>query len=140
LHRKTAMRPSRGVCIDASALVDLLLGLPRAKAVTQVLEGVDVMVAPDHVNVEVLGAIRRKERVGDISPARAAKAVAALADAPVRRLPTTGMLEAVWALGANLAPFDAGYVVTARSLGVPLLTADLRLARALDLGVAVIGV
>ena len=134
------MRPSRGVCIDASALVDLLLGLPRAGAVAQVIQGVDVMVAPDQVNAEVLGAIRRKERAGEISPARATQAVADLEAASLHRLPTTAMLGAVWALRSSLTPADACYVVTARSLGIPLLTADLRLARAPDLGVAVIGV
>lgn len=134
------MRHSNAVCVDASALVDLLLDLPRATAVSEVLRGMDLMVAPDQVNAEVLKTIRAKERSGMVSPERAARAVADFADAPLRRLPTTGMIEAAWALRHNVTPSDACYVVTARSLGIPLLTADLRLARALDLGVAVIGV
>lgn len=134
------MRPIRAVCVDASALVDLLLELPRAAAVIRVLSGMDLMVAPDLVNAEVLRTVRAKERSGAVSPEQAARAVADLADAPLHRLPTTGMIEAAWALRDNVTPSDACYVVAARSLGIPLLTADLRLARAPDLGVAVIGV
>ncbi len=50
------------------------------------------------------------------------------------------MVEAVWSLRHNLTPRDACYVITARALDVPLLTADLRLARAPKLGVPVITV
>ncbi len=134
------MAPSRAVCVDASALVDLLLDLPRGAAVAHVLEGVDVVVAPDLVNVEVVGAVRRLERASRISTERAAKAIADLEGTPLHRLPTTGMLEAVWGLRHNVTPQDACYVVAARALEVPLLTADLRLARAPDLGVPVIAV
>lgn len=134
------MRRSSAVCVDALALVDLLLDLPRGLAVSEVLRGVDLVVAPDHVNAEVLKTVRAKERSRVVSPERAAKAIADLADAPLHRLPTTAMIEAAWALRDNVTPSDACYVVAARSLGIPLLTADLRLARAPDLGVAVIGV
>jgi predicted nucleic acid-binding protein len=134
------MQPSRAVCVDASALIDVLLGLPRAGAVAQVLSGMDLMIAPDLVNAEILKTVRAKERSGAITPERAARAIADLADSPLERLPTTSMIQAAWALRDNVTPTDACYVVTARSLGVPLLTADLRLARVPDLGVPVIAV
>ncbi len=132
--------PSRVLCIDASALADLLLDRPRAPAVAQVLAGVDVVVAPDLVNAEVLQVIRRLFRMGEITDDHAVKAVAGLEDAPLQRIPTTGMLREVWSLRHNVAPDDACYVVAARALAAPLLTADLRLARAPDLGVPVITV
>jgi len=131
---------SRTICIDASVLVDLLLDLPRESAVAQVLAGVDAMVAPDLVNAEVVTSLRRHERNGGISAERALKALDDLAAAPLRRLPTTGMLHAMWSLRHNVSPRHACYVVTARALDVPLLTADLRLARAPKLGIRVIAV
>jgi predicted nucleic acid-binding protein len=132
--------PSRVLCIDASALADLLLDRPRAPAVAQVLAGADVVVAPDLVNAEVLEVIRRLCRIGEITDDHAARAVAGLEDAPLQRIPTTGMLDEVWSLRHNVAPDDACYVVAARALAAPLLTADLRLARAPDLGVPIITV
>ncbi len=134
------MQRSRAICIDASVLAEFLLDRPRGKAVAEVLAGVDSMTAPDLVNAEALAVIRRLERAGEVSAGRAARAVADLEDAPLHRLPTTGMLEAVWGLRHNVTPGDACYLVAARALDVPLLTADLRLARAPDLGVPVITV
>lgn len=134
------MSRSRAVCIDASTLVEFLLDRPRGAAVAEVLAGVHSVVAPDLINAEVLNAIRRLERTGEVSAQLAAKAVADLEGSPVERLPTTSMLEAVWSLRHNVTPRDACYVVTARAFDVPLLTADLRLARAPKLGVPVIAV
>jgi len=39
------------------------------------------------------------------------------------------LLSAAWSLRANLSTYDAVYVALAEQLGLPLLTADLRLAR-----------
>jgi predicted nucleic acid-binding protein len=131
---------NRAVCIDASALADLLVDRPRGQAVAEVLGGVDSVYAPDLINAEVLNILRRLERVGEISVQVAAKAVAELETSPVERVPTTLMVEAVWRLRHNVSPRDACYVITARAFDVPLLTADLRLARAPRLGIRVIAV
>jgi predicted nucleic acid-binding protein len=134
------MTGSRGLCIDASALVEFLLDRPRGSAVAEVVAGVDSIVAPDLVNAEVLDAIRRAERTGQVSARRAAQAVVDLEDSPVERVATTSMAEAVWSLRHNVTASDACYLITARAFDVPLLTADLRLARAPKLGVRVITV
>lgn len=134
------MTPGRGVCIDASALADLLVENRRGQVVADVLDGVDFVFAPDLVNVEVLKIIRRLERVGEISERTAAKAVAALELSPVERVSTSAMIPAVWQLRHNVTPQDACYVITARAHDVPLVTADLRLARAPKLGIRVIAV
>lgn len=96
------------------------------------------MVAPDLLNVEVLAILRRLERGGILSAARAAQAVADLTRAPVLRLPTLPLLTAAWAMRSNLTSYDACYVALARTLGSPLVTADARLSRAPGLGIAVI--
>jgi predicted nucleic acid-binding protein len=36
----------------------------------------------------------------------------------------------VWELRDNIAPYDAGYVALAERLGAPLVTCDVKLARA----------
>jgi predicted nucleic acid-binding protein len=130
----------RAVCVDASALGDLLGDQPRGRAVAEVMAGVDSMYAPDLINAEVLTILRRLERTAQITPQMAAKAVANLELSPIERVPTTPMAEAIWRLRHNVSPRDACYIVTARAFDVPLLTADLRLARAPKLGIRVIAV
>jgi predicted nucleic acid-binding protein len=98
------------------------------------------MVAPDLINPEALSALRRLERAGTLSRARAGQAVADLIDAPVRRVLTARLIEAAWTVRANLSPYDACYVALARALDCALITADARLAAAPRLGVRVLPV
>ena len=96
------------------------------------------MVAPDLLNAEVLSVVRKLEQNGTLSAARATQASINLARAPLRRVPTLPFVTAVWALRANLTPYDACYVAVARALSCPLVTADARLARAPGLGLSVV--
>ena len=127
------------VVIDASALVELLLRRERAPAILQVV-GDTSMVAPDVINPEVLWALRRRERDGELLAVRARQAVQDLLDAPVRRLSTLPLLPTVWQLRANVTSYDACYVALARDLGCSLVTADRKLSRAPGLGVPLITV
>jgi predicted nucleic acid-binding protein len=127
------------VVIDASALVDLVVQSERAPAVAQAVGDAD-MVAPDVVNPEVLSILRRLERTGELAAREAAQAVDDLMDAPVRRFSTRPMLGEAWALRANVTAADALYVVLARILRCPLVTADWKLSRAPGLGVPLITV
>lgn len=125
------------VVVDASALVELLLQSERAPAVLQAV-GRTEMVAPDGINPEVLSALRRLERIGELSAGRARQAIDDLLDAAVRRLPTLPLLPDAWMLRANVTSYDACYVALARNLRCPLITGDLKLSRAPELGVPLI--
>jgi predicted nucleic acid-binding protein len=96
------------------------------------------VVAPDVVNPEVLSALMRMERIGELAPRRAVQAVDDLMDAPVRRFSTTPLLAEAWTLRANVADADALHVVLARILRCPLVTADRKLSRAPGLGAPLI--
>jgi predicted nucleic acid-binding protein len=122
------------VVIDASALVDLIVQSERAPAVAQAV-GATEMVAPDLVNPEVLSILRRLERTGALAARQAVQAVDDLMDAPVRRFSTLPLLAEAWTLRANVSAADACYVVLARILRCPLVTADRKLSRAPGLGV-----
>jgi predicted nucleic acid-binding protein len=127
------------VVVDASALVELLLQRERAPAVLQAV-GETQLVAPDVINPEVLWALRRRERTGNLGADRARQAVEDLLDAPLRRFPTLELLPVVWRLRANVTSYDACYVALARELGCALVTADRRLSRAPKLGVPLVSV
>jgi predicted nucleic acid-binding protein len=127
------------VVIDASALVDLIVQSERAPAVAQAV-GAAQMVAPDVVNPEVLSILRRLERTGALAARQGVQAVDDLMDAPVRRFSTLPLLAEAWTLRANVSAADACYVVLARLLRCPLVTADRKLSRAPGLGVPMITV
>ena len=125
------------VVIDASALFELVVQSELAPAVAQAVGATD-MVAPDVVNPEVLSILRRVERRGALTAQRAVQAVDDLMDAPVRRFSTLPLLAEAWSLRANVTAADACYVVLARILHCPLVTADRKLARAPGLGVPLV--
>jgi predicted nucleic acid-binding protein len=127
------------VVIDASALFELVVQSERAPAVAQAVGATD-MVAPDVVNPEVLSIVRRLERTGSLPAREAVQAVDDLMDAPVRRFSTLPLLAEAWMLRANVSAADACYVVLARILRCPLVTADRKLSRAPGLGVPLITV
>jgi predicted nucleic acid-binding protein len=132
-------RVTMPVVIDASALFELVVKSELAPAVAQAVGATD-MVAPDVVNPEVLSILRRAERRRTLTAQRAVQAVDDLMDAPVRRFSTLPLLAEAWTLRANVTAADALYVVLARILRCPLVTADRKLSLAPNLGVPMLTV
>jgi predicted nucleic acid-binding protein len=120
--------------IDASALADLLLDLPRGEQVsTHVSARGPQLHAPHLLDVEILSSLRRAVASGNVSEGRATAAVADLLALDVARYPHAILGPRIWQLRANFTPYDAVYLALAEHLGeegVPLLTADTRFARA----------
>ena len=116
------------VVIDASALVALLLEGPSGPIQDRLRE--QTLAAPYLVDLEVASALRRRVRRGVLSPAEAGVRVATLAALPVERHAHTRLLPRIWDMRDNISTYDAAYVALAETLGLPLLTADRRLARA----------
>lgn len=93
--------------------------------------------APDLLDLEVLSVLRRRSSSGDIREAEAKAALEDLGELRLTRYPHLPFLPRVWALRANLSPYDAAYVALAEELRCPLVTADRRIARAPGIGCAV---
>lgn len=117
------------VIVDASAMVDLLIGTPSAGLVATRLAGVSLH-APAHFDAEVLSALGRLHR----SDALAARSVTArltrLADAPIERHPLGPLVLEAWKRRANLRLVDALYIALAEAIDAPVLTTDAALASA----------
>lgn len=125
-----------GVVVDASAVVELLLRTAAGERVGDELRG-ETASAPAHLDAEVLSALGRLERDGQIDEQTVERGLRHLARAPVTRIPITPLLVDAWALRANLALRDALYVCLARRLNARFLTTDARIAGAPRLGVTV---
>ena len=122
--------------VDASALTELILGRPAGDVVGEHLVHHRFAVhAPHLVDVEVLSALRRLVASGETSVERAGEAIADLQDLPIERYPHDILVARIWQLRENFSAYDASYVALAEGVSdepVPLLTADGRLARAID--------
>lgn len=125
------------IVIDASALVELLLGGSRSAAMRQAV-GDAQLLAPDLINPEVMQCLRRLERTGKLTAERASTALTRLREGGVSTMPTGRLTREAWSLRHNLSAYDACYVALARLVRCPLLTVDRCLARAPSLGVVLI--
>lgn len=120
--------------MDASVLVDLLLGQPRAVDavagyVTEVAH--EPLCAPDLIHLESLNALRRYVSRGLVSDARATEAALDLAQTRLAAYPHAPLALRVWELRHNLTAYDASYLALAELLGESvLITADGGLAAA----------
>jgi predicted nucleic acid-binding protein len=118
---------SQRVVVDASAIVDLLLGNEIGVAVAARLSGED-MHAPAHLDAEVLSALGRLHRDGQLAVKQVRSRLEALVDAPIERHQLPSVVLGAWARRQNLRLVDAIYVELAEQLGASLVTTDQRLA------------
>lgn len=118
---------SQRVVVDASAMVDLLLGNEIGMAVAARLNGAD-MHAPAHLDAEVLSALGRLHRDGRLAVKQVRSRLEALVDAPIERHQLPPVVLGAWARRQNLRLVDAIYVELAEQLGASLVTTDQRLA------------
>ena len=115
------------VVVDAATVVDLICDLPAAAMFRRHLAEADAIAAPAHLDAEVLSALGRLKRAGQLTSE--AERVAALGTFSARRWPLTPLLPAAWALTDRIAVRDALYVALAASLDATLITSDGRLRR-----------
>ena len=120
------------IVVDASAWAYALVDAGAAgDAARRTLGGDPDWLVPAHAPVEVLRTIRRYEAVGALTADAAAVFAASVGDRDCRyALPEPWLLAQVWTHRHNISAYDAAYVALAARYGVPLITFDLRLAKA----------
>jgi predicted nucleic acid-binding protein len=124
------------VVVDASAMVDLLLGNELAAAVRRRLAG-HALHAPAHLDAEVLSALGRLHRAGGLEAENVESRLRDLVAAPIQRHHVSGLLIGTWSRRHKLRLVDALYVQLAVSLDIPLVTTDRRLGAAPSVDVVV---
>lgn len=123
---KSAHEP---VVVDASAIVEALIGTPLGAAARVRLRGCDLH-APAHLDAEVLSALRRLHRAGKLDAVAVSTALSELAVAPIVRHHLAGLLAGAWSMREPLRLVDALYVELSHTLNAALVTTDARLVRA----------
>jgi predicted nucleic acid-binding protein len=119
------------IVLDASAAVDLLLGIgAQAEWVDDRLGAVDEIHAPHLLDIEVGSAMRRRLLLGEIDGERGALALDALAVLPIVRYAHEPLVHRMWDLRGRLTLHDAAYIALAEALDLTVVTTDQRLGRA----------
>ena len=118
------------IVLDSSVVVEWLLGLPHAGAISDRLISADSLHAPALLDIEVAQVVRRYAFAGEISARAGERAIQALGELDVDRYTHEMFLPLIWVLRHNLTAYDAAFVALAAILDAPLVTLDARLATA----------
>jgi predicted nucleic acid-binding protein len=119
------------IVLDASALVELILDTPTGELVAaRIVDPAEGLHVPHLADLEVVQALRRYVREGEIEAARAVVALDDLRALDLQRHSHEPLLERVWALRQNLTAYDAVYVALTEALDGVLVTCDRPLSRA----------
>ncbi|MEX1004851.1 MAG: type II toxin-antitoxin system VapC family toxin [Acidimicrobiia bacterium] len=116
--------------VDASCLYEVVADGPDAEAVRRRLAEETDQAAPQLIDAEVLGLIRRDALFGRLDATAAGQAIADLRDWPGERFGHRLLLDRAWSLRDNVRTWDALYVALAEAMQATLITRDRRLARA----------
>lgn len=119
------------IVLDASALVELLLGTAAGRAVASRIADPDLGLHVPHLaDVEVAQALRRYAKDGALDAGAASVALEDLRSLDLQRHAHEPLLDRIWQLRQNFSAYDAAYLALAEALDAVLLTCDGRLARA----------
>jgi predicted nucleic acid-binding protein len=117
------------IVLDASVLVSLIVADQNAGRFRPYAQSEPEWAVPEHFSIEVLSALRGLWLSGHLDQPGFEEAGGRLGDTALTVWPTGPLITRIIELAGNVTAYDAGYLALAESLGVPLLTGDIRLTR-----------
>jgi predicted nucleic acid-binding protein len=119
------------IVVDASALVEALLGTAAAERVEKKLfDRGETIHAPHLIDLEVTQILRRYAIGREVAAERCRTALEDMQVFPLIRHAHDLLLPRIWELRQNVSAYDGAYVALAEFLGATLVTRDRRLAAA----------
>ena len=113
------------IVVDASAITEFLLQTELGSRVEQRLYRDDEdLHAPHLLDVEVLSALRRLARSGEVKPDRAEEAIDDLMLLRIIRQGHVDLVSRAWQLRQSVTAYDAVYLALAESLDATVVTCD----------------
>jgi predicted nucleic acid-binding protein len=117
------------VVLDSSAYI-VLRSQDCPEKLRRRLAAVSTAHVPDLFDSEVMNVTRHRHLAGRFDETAVADIISHLRAGQFSRHPVRAMLDDMWPLHDNLTMYDAAYVALAARLGLPLVTADRKLAMA----------
>ena len=124
------------IVIESSAMINALVADPANPGLLALLAEEDLH-APALLDFEVASALRGHALGGKLDSVRLEEAVEDFIAFRIERHPMTDLLGHMLDLRDNFTVYDAAYVVLARALDSPVVSADAKLREAARLGVDV---
>jgi predicted nucleic acid-binding protein len=120
------------VTVDASIAVQWFANEPGAAAAARLLEGDEVLLAPDIMPVEAANAWWTKVRRREMEPGDVGQAIVNLLALDIEWVPTTSVLARAAEMAVEIGHpvYDCAYLVLSTVRDARLATADDRLRRA----------
>ena len=120
--------------VDASVALKWYVPEVHTEDALRILEPGNVLHVPDLLHAEVGNILWKKSRRGELTPGDARRITRALISAPLSVHASAALLEGALdvAMRTDRTVYDGMYVALAVALGGPLVTADRRLANALE--------
>lgn len=119
---------SGAVVVDCSALYDHMV--MDVGADLQSVLSRHTWHAPQLIDYEFLATLRRHVSQKLLPSSDATERLDYFSALDIERHSVELLRHRIWALRHNFSTYDASYVALAAALGIPLVTSDLRLARA----------
>lgn len=116
--------------LDASLLIDVVVGLPAGRPWRAWVAHADRLAAPDCLGVEFGRYLRRHLLAGRLTSDDVDRALTTLHALGIEMYPTAPLLSDAMAMHENATFDDALYLALAQRLDEPLATNDRKLARA----------
>jgi predicted nucleic acid-binding protein len=127
----SSVNPPERLVVDASAIVDLLLGTDLGPEVELRLRRRELH-APAHFDAELLCALGRLHRAGQLTDGQVAERLDVVSSATIERHALPDLLAGAWNRRHALRLVDALYVELAERVNAVLVTTDAGLAGAAD--------
>jgi len=122
------------VVIDASVVIALVTSRAAAASALAARLAPTTMHAPHLLASEVDSGLRGLVLGRRLTPEQGDAARRVAHGMPIELWPWPVLTDRAWELRANLSSYDAGYVALAEHLDAPLITGDVRIARAAGVG------
>jgi predicted nucleic acid-binding protein len=122
------------IIVDASVIVPALVSSGKSDDRLREALQTHELLAPDHVNLEVMSVLRKYCRQNVLREERTASALFDLGEFPLERVPVSALEPRIWELRHNVTTYDAAYVALAERFGAELWTFDQKLANAPGVG------
>jgi len=118
--------------VDASLVVKWFAREPGSEVAAALLDGVQALVAPDVMPLEVANALWKKVQRHDVAAGDVAPALTRLLGLDIVLSPTVDLLQPAIRMALEIAHpvCDCVYLVLAEERGAPVATADIRLRQA----------
>jgi predicted nucleic acid-binding protein len=118
------------IVVDASAMLEFLLQTALAPGSKRACFAIGTNFMPHLIDVEVLQALRRLVRMGELSHGRAEEVVAHLSHLDLHRHVHLDLLARAWKLRDNVSAYDAVYIALSEATAAAIVTCDAPLAKA----------